>query len=62
MLMKRMIGGMFLDIDNVRGNIVNASGVVCTANFNAAGYANYDVSDMCGFFIWQVVINNVNEQ
>ena len=62
MLMTRMIGGMILDINNVRDNIVNASGVVCTANFNAAGYANYAVSDMCGFFIRQVVVSSVNEQ
>ena len=51
-----------MDINNVRDNIVNASGVVCTANFNAAGYANYAVSDMCGFFIRQVVVSSVNEQ
>ena len=33
--------------DNIRNVITDAGGVARTADFNAAGYANYAVSDMC---------------
>ena len=33
--------------ENIRNIITNAGGVARTADFNAAGYANYSVSDMC---------------
>jgi predicted transcriptional regulator of viral defense system len=43
-----LIGGDILDdMERVRRIIAGAGGVARTADFNAAGYANYAVSDMC---------------
>ena len=50
----RLIGGDFVNnFERVQSIIINAGGVVRTADFNAAGLSNTIVSDMCkrGFII-----------
>ena len=42
-------GDILNDIENVERIIINAGGVARTADFNAAGYTNAEVSDMCKY-------------